>query len=196
MPYISEQYRPKVKTKTEEKRSQILSVPRADLRGRHIDLAPWPEYFDDRGIVHFQDSGRPEAERMKNATVKPDIVILATGYKQVFPFLDEAYSTPDEADIRRVWRSGNESLAFIGFVRPGLGRRTGPLLLCQVGFLINQALTITKGAIPPMAEMQAQLWIANLLGRSRQPLRYEDDYPIKTPGDRRIQYGVDYESYM
>ncbi len=121
MPYISEQYRPKVKTKAEERRSQILSIPAVDLRGRHIDLAPWPEYFDEQGIVHFQDSGRPEAERMKNTMIKPDIVILATGYKQVFSFLDKAYPTPDEADIRRVWTRGHESLGFIGFVRPNLG---------------------------------------------------------------------------
>ena len=121
MPYISEQYRPRSKTKFEEKRSQYLSVPPVDLRGRRIDLAPWPEYFDEQGVVHFQDSGRPEAERMKGATVKPDIVILATGYKQLFPFLDKG--SPDEADIRRVWVSGEESIGFIGFVRPNLGRR-------------------------------------------------------------------------
>ena len=122
MPYISLPYRPKVQTKGEWKRSQRLSLPPADLNGRHIDLAPWPESINERGYVTFRDTGRPESDRMKQEEFKPDVVVFATGYTQVFPFLVETYPTPDEADFRRIWKTEQPDVGFIGFVRPNFGR--------------------------------------------------------------------------
>lgn len=173
MPYISAPYKPKEHEKSwiEARRSKVLAMPAVDLKGRHIDLAPWPSHVDEGGIVHFQDTGRPEAARMKTITVKPDMVIFATGYTQRFPFLDSSYPLPEHCDMRRIWRTGDNDLGYIGFVRPNFG------------------------AIPPLAEMQAELWITNLLGKLPKPMTYEDDYRLKMPPDRRIQYGVDHESY-
>ena len=51
------------------------------------------------------------------------------------------------------------------------------------------------GAIPPLSEFQAQLWIQALLHRIPHPLRQETHYRLLTDSDRRIQYGVDHEAY-
>jgi dimethylaniline monooxygenase (N-oxide forming) len=122
MPYISAPYREK--SLLNNIRSSILQVPIADTGGRQIDLAPWPQYINEKGIVQFKDNGRPVAEVMRNKVVKPDVLIFATGYKQEFPFLDSSYITPGEANIRNIWKSGDESVGFIGFVRPSFGTST------------------------------------------------------------------------
>jgi dimethylaniline monooxygenase (N-oxide forming) len=64
---------------------------------------------------------------MAGRDVRPDTVIYATGYTQEFGFFDKKgkYATPDEADIRNVAKTGDESVGFIGFVRPGVGELTG-----------------------------------------------------------------------
>jgi dimethylaniline monooxygenase (N-oxide forming) len=80
-----------------------------------------PEFINEKGVVTFKDNGGPEAERMRKRVIKPDVLILATGYKQVFPFLDSSYITSCEADIRNIWKSGDESIGFTGFVRPSFG---------------------------------------------------------------------------
>jgi dimethylaniline monooxygenase (N-oxide forming) len=51
------------------------------------------------------------------------------------------------------------------------------------------------GAIPPLAELQAQLWILSLLGRLPTQLKPEDHYRLHHAPNSRIQYGVDHESY-
>ncbi|KAH8649642.1 hypothetical protein BGZ60DRAFT_520634 [Tricladium varicosporioides] len=169
MPYISAQYR--TNTFFNKLRALVAQVPLVNTRDRRIDLAPLPEKISDQGIVKFVENGRPEAEVMKGKTYKPDVLILATGYTQSFPFLGKEYPTPKEADMRNVWKQGDESVAFIGFVRPSFG------------------------AIPPLAEMQAQLWTLNLLGKLPAPLKQEDHYRLHISPSARIQYGVDHESY-
>jgi dimethylaniline monooxygenase (N-oxide forming) len=57
------------------------------------------------------------------------------------------------------------------------------------------ALSATSGAIPPLAELQAQLWIISLLNRLPNPLQPEDNYRLHVSSNSRIQYGVDHESY-
>lgn len=52
-----------------------------------------------------------------------------------------------------------------------------------------------SGAIPPLAEFQAQLWILALLKTLPHPLVNEEHYRLHMPEDRRIQYGVDHENY-
>ncbi|KEF51282.1 uncharacterized protein A1O9_12632 [Exophiala aquamarina CBS 119918] len=73
-----------------------------DTNGRTIDLAPWPDHIDKDGIIHFVDNGRPEAKRMSRIKRKVDMMIMATGYTQTFPFLDATYPRPEDADIRRI----------------------------------------------------------------------------------------------
>lgn len=119
---------------------------------------------------------------MKDANVKPDIVVFCTGYKQVFPFLDNAanksakpYHTAAEANVRDIWHRDDPTVAFLGFIRPSLG------------------------AIPPLSEMQAQLWVLHLVSPQRipRPLTPDDEphYRLLHPPESRVQYGVDHESY-
>ena len=193
MPYISESYRPN--TFLARLKRKIISVPLEPTHGRHIDLAPWPEYIDSDGIVHFRTTNRPESERMKQVKVQPDLVIFCTGYTQTFPFLDPNYPTPEQADVRRIWSSSLPTLGFIGFVRPGFG------------------------AIPPLSELQAQLFVLNLLQTcggsasgvqlahpiSPVPLGPHPYYNLRVGnvpagagvgvGGRKLTYAVDHESY-
>lgn len=120
---------------------------------------------------------------MKDANIKPDIIVFCTGYKQEFPFLNTTasktgrpYPTANEADVRDIWRRDDPSVAFIGFIRPSLG------------------------AIPPLSEMQAQLWVLQIATPSRipRPLLPDDEphYRLLHPPNSRVKYGVDHESYV
>ncbi|KAH8812272.1 hypothetical protein F5884DRAFT_820216 [Xylogone sp. PMI_703] len=171
IPYISAPYRSN--SLLHRIRRCIAQVPIPPTNGRVIDLAPWPDYIDKDGIIHFIDNGRPEAERMRNVKRKVDVLVMATGYSQEFPFLDETYPRPDDADIRNVWQSGDETVGFIGFVRPSFG------------------------AIPPLAEFQAQLWVLALLNMLPHELKPEDHYLLRMRESKnhRIQYCVDHENY-
>ncbi|KAJ5001385.1 tRNA (adenine-n -)-methyltransferase non-catalytic subunit [Colletotrichum sp. SAR 10_66] len=98
----------------------------------------------------------------------------------------EGYPKPDDLNIRGIWRRGDVTAGFIGFVRPGIG------------------------AIPPLAELQAQLWVFNLL-RHKYPQQiaspseyadsvthYEIDYALKARGGHdffKTKHGVEQESY-
>lgn len=86
-----------------------------------VDLAPFPTEFTSSGQAVFPSLKRKDAIRMEGRVVRPDTVIYATGYTQNFDFLDKDYPTPSDADIRNVCRTGDEDVAFIGFVRPGVG---------------------------------------------------------------------------
>lgn len=52
-----------------------------------------------------------------------------------------------------------------------------------------------SGAIPPLAEFQAQLWVLALLQKLPHKLVKEEHYRLHIAEDRRIQYGVDHENY-
>ena len=86
--------------------------------------------------------------------VLPDTVIYATGYPQQFAFLhkESNYPAPHDANLRNVAKNGDESFAFIGYVRPGVGTNSVP----SCPFYID----LVVGAIPPLAEMQAFFWIS------------------------------------
>ncbi len=73
-------------------------------------------------MVKFVDSDRPEAAVMKTKVVKPDVLVFATGYTQDFSFLDESYPVPADADMRSIWKTGDETVGFFGFERPSLGK--------------------------------------------------------------------------
>ena len=182
-PYISQPYRPHqpgFQLWVYALRSALVQTPIADTKGRHVDLAPLPKRFDKQGVVEFVDNGRPEFERLRHQKIKPDMVVLCTGYKQDFRFLKTkgnflSYPIPDDADARRIWKRDDPSVGFIGFVRPSLG------------------------AIPPLSEMQAQLWITNLLAGHKIPRKLdpkdESHYKLVQVPGARITYGVDHESY-
>ncbi|RYP14207.1 hypothetical protein DL765_006527 [Monosporascus sp. GIB2] len=170
--YMSAQWRPKApRTLLGTLRSFLVDTPVRYTDGRHIDVAPWPDYIDDDGIVHFRNNGRPEHLAMKDQKIKPHILVFCTGYKQTLPFLN---GSPSDADVRGIWRRDNPTIGFMGFMRPNLG------------------------AIPPLAEMQAQLWVLNLLAPERVGRLLPQDEPhyrLASKKNARIRYGVDHESY-
>lgn len=127
MPYISAPYRSK--SILHRIRSFIAQVHLPDTNNRVIDLAPWPSHVDEDRVIHFTENGRPEAERMRGVKRKVDVLVFATGYDQTFPFLDETYPRPEDADIRRVWKTGDESVGYIGYVRPSFGISSHMFLL-------------------------------------------------------------------
>lgn len=194
-PYISAPYRPKKPSVINRIRSAFIQAPTPDHQGRVIDVAPLPESFDENGVIRFQNNGRPEYQTMKDQKIKPDIVVLCTGYKQEFPFLTAAQppataerkednptharpypSSASSANVRQIWSPSDPTVSFIGFVRPSLG------------------------AIPPLSEMQAQLWILQIAKPQLipRPLFPADEhhYRLRHPPSARIQYGVDHESYV
>ncbi|KAK1751490.1 dimethylaniline monooxygenase [Echria macrotheca] len=165
-------------------RSAVIQVAIPDTGGRQVDLAPWPERINPDGTVVFRPTGRPEYERLKHEEIKPDMVVFCTGYRQEFPFFAKQnasdkgrpYRLANETNVRGIWHRDDPTVGFIGFLRPNLG------------------------AIPPLAEMQAQLWVLHLLAPSRIPKplhpRDEPHFRLHHPDDSRIHYGVDHESYV
>ncbi|KAK2685858.1 hypothetical protein QWA68_015036 [Fusarium oxysporum] len=170
-PYISLPYRPSMPGKRlwlYALRSAIVQTPVPDTNGRKVDLAPWPKEIGRDGTVYFFDNQRPEFNRLKGEAIKPDIVILATGYKQDFPFLESsrtkptrAYGTANQANFRGIWRRDEPTVGFIGFAQL---------------WILN---ILAPEKIP-------------------HPLRATDEehYRLKLPPDSRIEYGVDHESYV
>lgn len=178
-PYLSLPYRPKQPGPNlwlYALRSAFVQTPIPDTHGRQVDLAPLPKAIHKDGAVEFVDNGRPEYERLKNQTIRPDMVVLCTGYKQTFPFLRALYQDEQRhpsSSVRGIWEETRPEIGFIGFVRPSLG------------------------AIPPLAEMQAQLWVYNLVSPHKLSLKPEDEehYRLHTKPTARVTYGVDHESY-
>ncbi|KIY66071.1 FAD/NAD-P-binding domain-containing protein [Cylindrobasidium torrendii FP15055 ss-10] len=173
MPYINRPFR---------KRAPLLdymsrymdppedSPPQTDFA---VDLAPFPTSFLPNGRAVFPNLERKDAKRIMGRDIRPEIVVFATGYQQDFSMLDPEsnYPTPDQASIRNITREGDEDIAFIGFVRPGVG------------------------AIPPIAEMQTLFWISLIKGQVRQPLP-PAHYHLLVKESARIKYGVDHSTYM
>lgn len=171
MPYISAPYRNR--SFLDRIRASIINIPLAPTNDRTIDLAPWPDHIGKDGVVTFTRSSRPEARRMASITCKPDVVIFATGYTQTFPFLDSTYPLPIQANRRGVWKDDDTSVGYIGFVRPSLG------------------------AIPPLAELQAQLWVLGVINKLPPGPPRDFSYKLKFRPIRRAyeQFVVDHESY-
>lgn len=123
LPYISEQYRST--SRVNRWRSSFINVELRPTCGKKIDLAPWPRYFDEEGIVHFEENERPESEVMRREKgIRPDVVVFATGYKQSFPFLPrgDVYPSPDDCVTRGIFRHVEDGIAYIGFIRPAFGK--------------------------------------------------------------------------
>ncbi|KAK2054616.1 dimethylaniline monooxygenase [Colletotrichum caudatum] len=173
-------------------RAFLMNVELKDTDGKKILTAPWPLAFSKDGTVTFPESKKLEHAEALSRVMRPDLVVLATGYVRRFSFLDEDYPKPDELDVRGIWRRSDVTAGFIGFVRPGIG------------------------AIPPLSELQAQLWVLNLI-RHQYPQQvpmpppssgqaayadavghYEVDYALKARGGHdffKTKHGVEQESY-
>ncbi|KAF6795936.1 dimethylaniline monooxygenase [Colletotrichum sojae] len=190
LPYLNEGRRPQ--DIFSRIRAFVMNIELKDTKGKKILTAPWPSAFTKDGTVIFPSSDNREHEEALTKAVRPDLVVLATGYVRRFFFLGEEYPKPDELDVRGIWRRGDVTAGFIGFVRPGIG------------------------AIPPLSELQAQLWVLNLLrhqyphqvpspmaapGEAAYPdsvPHYDVDYALKARGGHdffKTKHGVEQESY-
>ncbi|KAJ7739657.1 FAD/NAD(P)-binding domain-containing protein [Mycena maculata] len=173
MPYINRPY--KSRPAILESMSRYIDPPEdmPPYTDFAVELAPFPTHFLPNGRAVFPLLKRKDAIRMANKDVRPDLVIYATGYTQEFSFLDKdgGYATPGEANVRNVVKDGDETVGFIGFVRPGVG------------------------AIPPIAEMQSMFWISLLKGQVKKPMP-PPHYHLLVKDNARIKYGVDHGAYM
>ena len=139
---------------------------------RWVDTCSFPQQIDSTGRVMFEERpDRKDWRRMKNVEVRPDCIVYCTGYKQTFPFLGPSYPSASEATVRNIIAPTEPSVAFIGFVRPGVG------------------------AIPPIAEQQAMWWTALITKRMAMPTD-PPHYHLLSRKEARIQYGVDHSAYM
>ncbi len=113
-----------------------------------------------------------------------DLVFLATGYEQKFPFLDDKNGSKLNLKdphalpaIRGIVHADHTNMPFIGFVRPNVG------------------------AIPPIAEMQIMWWLRYQSGKVPLPLRGDKGqgrpmYKLLSSCCKPQQYGVDFGMYM
>ncbi|GAA6029258.1 hypothetical protein JCM8097_003591 [Rhodosporidiobolus ruineniae] len=168
-------------------RSKLLSLissyhdPEEDVATLGVvELAPFPTGFDEEGAVQWDwekcsargGSWKKVRERMEGRRVEPNLVLFASGYRQEFSdWLSPEYPRPWDANIRDVVSSTTPDIAFIGFVRPGVG------------------------AIPPIAEQQSMWWTAYLKGIMKLPTDPPHYYLLAKP-EARIKYGVDHSTYM
>ena len=137
-----------------------------------VDTCTFPSSIDSTGRVIFEKrEDRKDWRRMKNVEVRPNTIIYCTGYKQVFSWLDPTYPTAADATVRNIVAPSHPDIAFIGFVRPGVG------------------------AIPPIAEQQAMWWTAAITGKMELPTD-PPHYHLLAKKESRIQYGVDHSAYM
>ncbi|KPV75634.1 uncharacterized protein RHOBADRAFT_52680 [Rhodotorula graminis WP1] len=169
------------------KRSKFLSLlseyhdPPEDAATPGVaEMAPWPTGFSEDGAVQWDweacgrrgGSWKKVKERMQDRRVEPNLVLFASGYKQEFSsWLSDEYPRPWDADVRDIVSSDAPDVAFLGFVRPGVG------------------------AIPPIAEQQSMWWTAFLQGKMQLPTDRPHYYLLSRP-EARIQYGVDHSTYM
>jgi len=141
-----------------------------DEAGQDVDLVEGSVRGMEGRTVHYDTAAGPRS-------VEADVVVLATGYRQRFPFLFPGSDEKGQTDVGAaddplptehfIINPQEPRLAYIGFVRPNVG------------------------AIPPMAEMQAMWWCERL---EREPARRSPDYyKLK---ESRVPYGVDYGYYM
>ncbi|KAF8321719.1 FAD/NAD(P)-binding domain-containing protein [Clavulina sp. PMI_390] len=168
-----------------------------------VELAPFPSYFDPTGKAIFPLTKRKESKRIQEMEIRPQTVVYATGYTQTFDFLDPVYDTPNGKgvmsaaatptedikslaesglDVRDILSSADPTIAYIGFVRPGVG------------------------AIPPIAEMQALFWTGIITGRVKMasPMKKRgngmtderEEYHLLQSRGARIRYGVDHGAYQ
>ncbi|KAI5476837.1 hypothetical protein MNV49_007133 [Pseudohyphozyma bogoriensis] len=183
MKYINKPFQPRTRFLSTFLGTEYIDPPSSlspsEEAAAHINLALFPSSILPSGAVEFPTSPsgknvRKEVVRMKGLEVKPDMVVFATGYRQDWDWLGEAYPRgpgDERVDVREVASREDVSVGWIGFVRPGVG------------------------AIPPIAEQQAMLWSLLLLKKIPVPTS-TPTYRLLAKKTARIQYGVDHSTYM
>ena len=88
-----------------------------------INVVPFPSKFEDGKAVFPAPPKHRAKETGWKDDCRPDLVVLCTGYRQDWSWLGDGYPRgPDECDVRGVCSSKDPSIAFIGFLRPGVGK--------------------------------------------------------------------------
>lgn len=96
-------------------RSSLLNVPIRDTKGKKIDVRPWPNRFTSDGRFQFSEENRPKDD------LRPDVVVLASGYASDFSILESSYPRLVDTNMRGVYKDDDVTVGFIGFVRPSIG---------------------------------------------------------------------------
>lgn len=172
MPYINRPY--KNRPKWMSRITEYIDPPEDANSDKIIELAPFVCHIEEDGEAKFQRGTKYQTKiraRIKTLTVRPDIMIYCTGYKQDLTFLSDDYFLPQDAEMRHITSSSDTSVAYLGHIRPGVG------------------------AIPPLAEMQS-LWLLSLWSSGIQLPLSPNHYSLLHPPTARIQYGVDHSAYM
>ena len=171
MPYLNRPYKQK-QPFLDFIGNEYMDPPEDAQSDRFVDTCTFPERLDETGRVVFKPRpDRKDWQRLKDKDVHPSLIIYATGYRQDFSWLGPGLPRADEANVRNIIKAGRPDVGFIGFVRPGVG------------------------AIPPIAEQQAMWWTALILGKMQEP-NHAGHYKLLTKNNARIEYGVDYSTYM
>jgi dimethylaniline monooxygenase (N-oxide forming) len=171
MPYLNRPYKQK-QPLLDFIGNEYMDPPEDAQSDRFVDTCTFPERLDETGRVVFKPRpDRKDWQRLKDKVVRPSLIIYATGYRQEFSWLSPGLPRAGEANVRNIIKAGHPDVGFIGFVRPGVG------------------------AIPPIAEQQAMWWTALTLGKMQEPTR-AGHYKLLTKNNARIEYGVDYSTYM
>lgn len=105
-------------------RALFINVPIQETNGTPVDLKPFPTHMTDDGLMHFPKVDRDPmvANTSQDNVVKPDVVILATGYRTKVDFLSTGYpNLADATKNRGIYRNIKDGIAYIGFVRPSIG---------------------------------------------------------------------------
>ena len=160
------------------------------------------EVENDGVTVRFDD-GR---------TYEADLIVLATGYKQSFPFLDDAIRQEFRAErTKQMVAKGEDSKPCCSNIDPSVDKNTcADSYTLEEDYLPSQHfITSTRrprlgfigfvrpnvGAIPPMAEMQVMWWLERMQNRINWLLRRSEPPSYMVLG-AKYQYGVDYGNYM
>ncbi|KAI5458174.1 hypothetical protein BGZ63DRAFT_514779 [Mariannaea sp. PMI_226] len=144
-------------------RGSLLQVPIIETTGKRIDVRSWPTQIDDDGHMRFPAGDIP-CDQAGEGKLKADLIVFATGYTRAFSFLSAGYSDVSHANVRGIYKEGDITVGFIGFIRPSIG------------------------AIPPLAELQAQFWVLHLLQE-----QLPDKLLISRDPNALEQYDLDYE---
>jgi hypothetical protein len=110
-----------------------------NVENPRIDIVSFPTSFEGGKAVLPAPPKHRSKEVGWKEEVRPDLVVLCTGYRQDWSWLGEGYPRgPDGCDIRGVSSSTDKSIAFIGFLRPGVGESTLPRPLCLFLILLSR----------------------------------------------------------
>lgn len=105
--------------------AHYIDPPLPKVNNPRIDIVSFPTSFEGGKAVLPAPPKHRSKEVGWKEEVRPDLVVLCTGYRQDWSWLGEGYPRgPDECDIRGVSSSTDKSIAFIGFLRPGVGEST------------------------------------------------------------------------